>query len=77
MMRMKNNFNGIYTGLLLLTVTAGGAFLASCNSFKSCPEQVAQHMPVADSLFVAVDSAGFFQVCGPGPYRGGLRGPRW
>jgi len=61
MMRMKNNFNGVYTGMLLLTVTAGGAFLASCNSFKSCPEQVAQHMPVADSLFVAVDSAGFFK----------------
>jgi len=35
--------------------------LPSCNSFKSCPEQVAQHMPVADSLFVAVDSAGFFK----------------
>ena len=64
MMRMKNNFNGIYTGLLLLTVTAGGAFLASCNSFKSCPEQVALHMPVADSLFTAVDSAGFFKSAG-------------
>ena len=61
MMRMKNNFNGIHTGLLLLTVTAGGAFLASCNSFKSCPEQLALHMPVADSLFTAVDSAGFFK----------------
>ena len=64
MMRMKNNFNGIYTGLLLLTVIAGGAFLASCNSFKSCPEQVALHMPVADSLFTAVDSAGFFKSAG-------------
>jgi hypothetical protein len=64
MMRMKNNFNGIFIGLLLLTVTAGGAFLPSCNSFKSCPEQVALHMPVADSLFVAVDSAGFFKSAG-------------
>jgi len=35
--------------------------LPSCDSFKSCPEQVAQHMPVADSLFVEVDSAGFFK----------------
>ena len=45
-----------------------GAFvllcLPSCNSFKSCPEQVAQHMPVADSLFVEVDSAGFFKSAG-------------
>jgi len=64
MNRMKNNFNWINTGVLLLAVTLAGAFLPSCNSFKSCPEQVAQHMPVADSLFVAVDSAGFFKSAG-------------
>ena len=52
---------------IVLYLTFGAAtffLLPSCNSFKSCPEQVAQHMPVADSLFVAVDSAGFFKSAG-------------
>lgn len=51
--------------VLFLTFGAATFFLIpACNSFKSCPEQVAQHMPVADSLFVAVDSAGFFKSAG-------------
>ena len=52
---------------IVLYLTFGAAtffLLPSCNSFKSCPEQVALHMPVADSLFVAVDSAGFFKSAG-------------
>ena len=52
---------------IVLYLTFGAAtffLLPSCNSFKSCPEQVAQHMPLADILFVAVDSAGFFKSAG-------------
>ena len=52
------------TPAVVLALVAGIFLLPSCNSFKSCPEQVAQHMPVADSLFVAVDSAGFFKSAG-------------
>jgi len=36
--------------------------LSSCNSFKSCPDQLAEAMPLADSLFVTVDSAGFYNA---------------
>ena len=50
--------------VLFLIFGAATFLLSACNSFKSCPEQVAQHMPVADSLFVAVDSAGFFKSSG-------------
>ena len=49
------------TPAMTLALFVATFLLPSCNSFKSCPEQVAQHMPVADSLFVAVDSAGFFK----------------
>ena len=49
---------------VVLALVAGIFLLPACNSFKSCPEQVAQHTPVADSLFVAVDSAGFFKSAG-------------
>ena len=49
---------------MVLALVAATFLFPSCNSFKSCPEQVAQHMPVADSLFVAVDSAGFFKSAG-------------
>lgn len=52
------------TPTAVLALVAGIFLLPACNSFKSCPEQVAQHMPVADSLFVAVDSAGFFKSAG-------------
>lgn len=52
------------TPAAVLALVAGIFLLPACNSFKSCPEQVAQHMPVADSLFVAVDSAGFFKSAG-------------
>ena len=53
-----------YTPFVVLAFVAATFLLPSCNRFKSCPEQVAQHMPVADSLFVAVDSAGFFKSAG-------------
>ena len=49
---------------MVLAFVAATFLLPSCNSFKSCPEQVAQHMPVADSLFVAADSSGFFKSAG-------------
>ena len=43
-----------------------GAFvvlcLPSCDSFKSCPERLAEAAPLADSLFVMVDSAGFHEA---------------
>ena len=52
------------TPAVVLALVAGIFLIPSCNSFKSCPEQVALHMPVADSLFVAVDSAGFFKSAG-------------
>ena len=36
--------------------------LPSCDSFKSCPERLAEAAPLADSLFVMVDSAGFHEA---------------
>ena len=50
--------------VVMLALVVANVLLPSCNSFKSCPEQVALHMPVADSLFTAVDSAGFFKSAG-------------
>lgn len=36
--------------------------LSSCDSFKSCPERLAEAAPLADSLFVMVDSTGFHEA---------------
>jgi len=63
MTHLNTMFKPAYPSIpaMVLVLVAATFLLPSCNSFKSCPEQVAQHMPVADSLFVAVDSAGFFK----------------
>ena len=50
---------------IVLYLTFGAAtffLLPSCNSFKSCPERLAEAAPLADSLFVMVDSAGFHEA---------------
>lgn len=48
---------------LALLIGAIVAFcLPSCNSFKSCPERLAEAVPLADSLFLTVDSAGFHEA---------------
>lgn len=46
----------------LLMVAFVAFCLPSCNSFKSCPERLAEAAPLADSLFVMVDSAGFHEA---------------
>ena len=47
-------------------VLLSGAFISfclpSCDSFKSCPERLAEAAPLADSLFVTVDSVGFHEA---------------
>ena len=66
MIQLNTMFKPVFPSIpaVVLALVAATFLLPSCNSFKSCPEQMVQHMLVADSLFVAADSAGFFKSAG-------------